>query len=164
MSQSFFGKPRPLWRVILLSGATLMLYYGWYKWIIQEELKRYNGYGWSGTLSLLPFVIGVALPQILWRLDPDVEPWFGWFSLLGIVWIYIVQFKLYRTVNELYKKEGLKEPLIVWWLFIPGLNLIVGLQQIHFLAQYWAKKQAVAIADPIARTLPFLFVNGRSSV
>ena len=45
------GKPRPLWRVILLSVATLMLYYGWYKWIIQEELRRYNGFGWSGTLT-----------------------------------------------------------------------------------------------------------------
>jgi hypothetical protein len=159
MSESFVGKPRPLWRVILLSAATLLLYYGWYKWIIQEELKRYNGYGWSGNLCLLPFVIGVAFPQILWRLDPDVEPWFGWFSLLGIVWIYIVQFKLYRTVNQLYRQEGLKEPLVVWWMFIPGLNLIVGLRQIHFLAQYWARKQEKEVVDFIAENFPFLSAN-----
>ncbi len=46
MSKENLGKPRPLWRVIFLSLATGMLYYGWYKYIIQEELKRYNGYGW----------------------------------------------------------------------------------------------------------------------
>jgi hypothetical protein len=60
MSESPVGKPRPLWHVILLSAATLMLYYDWYKWVIQEELRRYNGYGWSGNLCLLPFVVGIA--------------------------------------------------------------------------------------------------------
>ena len=51
MSSQPFGQPRPLWRVILLSVVTLMLYYGWYKWIIQEELRRYNGIGCSGKRS-----------------------------------------------------------------------------------------------------------------
>ena len=159
MSNPPLGKPRPLWRVIFLSAATLMLYYGWYKWIIQEELRRYKGYGWSGTLCLLPFILGVAFPQALWILDPDVDRWFGWFSLLGVVWIYIVQFRLYRTVNQLYRREGLKEPLIVWWIFIPGLNLVVGLRQIHFLSQYWARKQEMTVTDPVAQRIPFLFAN-----
>ena len=150
---SNLGQPRPLWKVILLSVATLMLYYGWYKWIIQEELRRYRGDGWSGTLCLLPFVLGITLPQLLWRLDPDVGSWFGWFSLLGIVWIYIVQFRLYRTINELYRQEGLKAPLIVWWIFVPGLNLIVGLRQIHYLSEFWAKKQSVTVNDPLAQIL-----------
>jgi hypothetical protein len=79
--------------------------------------------------------------------------------LLGIVWIYIVQFKLYRTVNQLYRQEGLKEPLVVWWMFIPGLNLIVGLRQIHFLAQYWARKQEKEVVDFIAENFPFLSAN-----
>lgn len=136
-----------------------MLYYGWYKWIIQEELRRYNGDGWSGTLCLLPFVLGVVVPQALWVLDPDVPGWFGWFSLLGLVWIYIVQFRLYRTVNELYRREGLKEPLVVWWIFVPGLNLIVGLRQIHFLSAYWAMKQDLTVEDPIAQSIPFLSAN-----
>ncbi|PLZ94506.1 hypothetical protein CEN44_00590 [Fischerella muscicola CCMEE 5323] len=60
MNDKSLGKPRPLWQVILLSVVTGMLYYGWYKWIIQEELRRYNGYGWSGTLCLAPFAEGVT--------------------------------------------------------------------------------------------------------
>ena len=159
MSDKVLGKPRPLWQVILFSGASLMLYYGWYKWIIQEELRRYNGYGWSGTLCLLPFVLGVVVPQALWVFDPDVPGWFGWFSLLGVAWIYIVQFRLYKTVNELYRQEGLKAPLVVWWIFVPGLNLIVGFRQIHFLSEYWAMKQKITVKDPLAQSIPFLSAN-----
>ncbi|MEG3975872.1 MULTISPECIES: hypothetical protein [unclassified Microcoleus] len=47
MSDKPLGKPRSLWRVILLYAVSLLLYYGWYKWIIQEELRRYNGSGWT---------------------------------------------------------------------------------------------------------------------
>ena len=159
MSEKPLGKPRPLWRVILLSVVSLMLYYGWYKWILQEELRRYNGTGWSGTLCLFPFVLGVAIPQALRIFDPDVPGWFGWFSFLGIAWIYIVQFKLYNTVNQLYREEGIKEPLIVWWIFVPGLNLIVGLRQIHFLSQFWAMKQGIEVKDNLAERLPFLSAN-----
>ncbi|HEY9697733.1 MAG TPA: hypothetical protein V6D10_10750 [Trichocoleus sp.] len=156
MTDRPLGKPRPLWRVILLSGLTLMLYYGWYKWIIQEELRRYQGFGWSGTLCLLPFVLGVAVPQILVLFDPDVPGWFGWASFLGIAWIYIVQFRLYCTTNKLYEEAGLKKPLTVWWIFVPGLNLIVGLRQIHFLSEFWANQQGIEVSDPIAKTIPFL--------
>jgi hypothetical protein len=159
MSIQVLGKPRPLWQVILLSGLTGLLYYGWYKWIIQEELRRYNGEGWSGTKCLLPFVLGVAIPQLLRIFDPDVPGWFGWFSLLGIVWIYIVQFKLYKTVNALYLEAEMKEPLTVWWIFVPGLNLVVGLRQIHFLSQFWAKKQGVKVEDKLAESIPFLSAN-----
>ncbi len=150
------GKPRSLTPVILLSGLTGLLYYGWYKWIIQEELRRYNGTGWSGTLCLLPFVLGVAVPQLLRIFDPDVPGWFGWFSLLGILWIYIVQFRLYRTVNRMYREAGMKEPLVVWWIIIPGLNLIVGLRQIHFLSEFWAEKQGIKKKDAIANFFPLL--------
>ena len=58
MSEKLLGKPRPLWQVILLSAASLLLYYGYYKWVIQDELRRYNGSGWSGALCLIPFVLG----------------------------------------------------------------------------------------------------------
>ncbi|MBD1822149.1 hypothetical protein H6F51_06530 [Cyanobacteria bacterium FACHB-DQ100] len=156
---SILGKPRPLWQVILFSGLTGLLYYGYYKWIIQEELRTYNGKGWSGTVCLLPFVLGVAVPQALTLFDPDAPGWFGWFSLLGIAWIYIVQFRLYHTVNELYERDGLKPPLVIWWIFVPGLNLIVGLRQIHFLSQYWAKLQGETVRDPIADPIPFLSSN-----
>lgn len=156
MSDKPLGTPRPLWKVISLSVVTLMLYYGWYKWIIQEELRNYKGSRWSGTLCLAPFVLGVAVPQLLRIFDPDVPGWFGWFSLLGIAWIYIVQFRLYRDVNELYREAGMKEPLVVWWIFIPGLNLVVGLRQIHFLSQYWAKQQGIIVNDTVADKIPFL--------
>ncbi|MGK7899834.1 MAG: hypothetical protein AB4352_00195 [Hormoscilla sp.] len=159
MSDRPLGKPRPLWRVLLLSAATFTLYYGWYKWIIQEELRQYNGYGWSGTLCLLPFMLGITVPQALWILDPDVPGWFGWFSLLGVVWIYIVEFRLYRTVNELYRGEEMEEPLVVWWIFVPGLNLIVGLRQFHFLSQFWAMKQKIIVKDPVAQSILFLSAN-----
>jgi hypothetical protein len=92
--------------------------------------------------------------------DPDVPGWFGWFSCLGIAWIYIVQFKLYNTVNELYRQDDMTEPLTVWWLFIPGLNLIVGLRQIHFLSQFWARKQGISVKDNLAESIPFLSANG----
>lgn len=153
------GIPRPLWQVILYSGLTGLAYYGYYKWAIQDELRRYRGEGWSGALSLLPFVLGVALPQALWLLDPDVPGWFGWFSLVGIAWIYIVQFRLYRTVNRLYTEVGLKPPLTVWWLFVPGLNLIVGLRQIHFLSEYWARVSQTEVKDAIASAIPLLSAN-----
>ncbi|MGI8504808.1 MAG: hypothetical protein ACR2LR_27300 [Hassallia sp.] len=159
MSDKPLGKARPLSQVIFLSVISGMLYYGWYKWIIQEELRHYNGFGWSGTLSLAPFLLGIAVPQALRIFDPDVPGWFGWFSLLGIVWIYIVQFKLYQTVNQLYSQGGMKEPLVVWWLFVPGLNLIVGLRQIHFLSQFWAKEQGIIVKDSLAENIPFLSNN-----
>ena len=153
------GTPRPLWRVISFSGLTLLLYYGWYKWVVQDELQRYNGRGWSGALCLIPFVLGVVVPQLLWRFDPDVPPEFGWLSLLGIVWIYIVQFRLYRDTNALYRAEGRPEPLAVWWLFVPGLNLIVGLRQIHFLSEYWARQNNCPRRDPLAARLSFFFAE-----
>jgi len=159
MSEETFGKPRPLNRELLLSVVSGLLSFGWYKYIIHEELKRYNGYGWSGKLCLAPFLLGVAVPQILRIFDPDVPGWFGWFSLLGIFWIIISQFRLYKTINKLYSDAGMKEPLVVWWIFVPGLNLIVGLRQIHFLSQYWADKQDIAVNDFIAKTIPFLSVN-----
>ncbi|MGJ3245214.1 MAG: hypothetical protein ACFE0I_03965 [Elainellaceae cyanobacterium] len=74
-----------------------------------------------------------------------------------IVWIYVVQFKLYHTINRLYRQEGLQEPLIVWWILIPGLNLLVGLRQIHFLSKFWAMKRREEVADPIADNIPLLF-------
>lgn len=159
MSNSAIGIPRPLWRVILLSVVTLLAYYGYYKWAIQDELRRYTGTGWSGALCLIPFGLGVTVPAALALLDPDVPQQVAWLSLLGVAWIYIVQFKLYRTVNRLYRDAGLDEPLVVWWMFIPGLNLIVGLRQIHFLSQYWALKQETSIVDPIAKALPALFAS-----
>lgn len=157
MSEKLLGKPRPLWQVVLLSAATLLLYYGYYKWVIQDELRRYNESGWSGALCLIPFVLGIAVPQGL-RISgaPDA---IGWLSLVGLAWIYIVQFRLYQTVNQLYRQAGKPEPLTVWWMFVPGLNLLVGFQQIHFLSQFWAQQRGTETPDPIAQALPAFFAS-----
>lgn len=156
------GTPRPLWRVLAFSVATLLLYYGWYKWIVQEELRRYTGTGWSGTLCLAPFVLGVALPQLAYGFG-DAPGWVRWLSFAGIAWIYIVQYRLYRDVNRLYADAGKPEPLVVWWLVVPGLNLVVGLRQIYFLSQYWAERSGNETKDPLANLLPWLFAEPESA-
>lgn len=164
-SGASLGVPRPLTRVILLSGFTGLLYYGYYKWMIQDELKAYaeaEGTGdrvWSGAVCLIPFVLGIAVPLLLAQFDPDVPSWFGWLGFLGVLWIYIVQFRLYREVNRLYVREGLKPPLVTWWIVVPGLNLIVGLRQIHFLSQYWAMKRGESAPDKLVEAVPFLSGN-----
>ena len=157
MTEKTLGKPRPVSKVVLYSGLSFLAYYGYYKWQIQDELRRYDGKSWSGALCLIPFIVGVLFPQILWRLDPDVPAWFGWFSIFGLGWIYYAQFRLYRTVNQLYRDEGLPEPLEIWWMLIPGINILVGFRQIHFLSKYWARKQNQEINDPLVENIPFLF-------
>ena len=143
MNERAIAKPRPLKQVILYSGFSFLAYYGYYKWMIQDELRRYDGESWSGARCLIPFFVGVIFPQVLWRLDPDVDSWFGWFSILGLGWIYYAQFRLYCTVNQMYLDEGLEAPLTIWWMLIPGLNIWVGFQQIHWLSEYWIRKQEV---------------------
>ena len=53
----------------------------------------------------------------------------------------------------------MKEPLVVWWLFVPGLNLIVGLRQIHFLSQFWAREQGIIVKDYLAENIQFFSKN-----
>ncbi|MEL6813277.1 MAG: hypothetical protein AAFP03_00525 [Cyanobacteria bacterium J06598_3] len=169
------GTPRPLTRVILLSVVTGLLYYGYYKWTLQDELKAYSrdlSSGdaggdaggdvtvWSGALCIIPFVLGIALPLLLAQFDPDVPDGFRVFAFSGVLWIYIVQFRLYQEINRLYVAEGLKAPLVSWWIIIPGLNLIVGLRQIHFLSEFWARQSGTPAPDPVAERLPFLSGNG----
>lgn len=163
------GTPRPLTQVILRSVASGLLYYGYYKWMIQDELKAYaerqpEGEGaianvWSGAVCIIPFVLGIAVPLALAQFDPDVPSWFGWLAFSGVLWIYIVQFRLYREVNRLYVAGGLNPPLVCWWIIVPGLNLIVGLRQIHFLSEYWARRLGEPVSDPVAEFLPFLSGN-----
>jgi uncharacterized protein (DUF1499 family) len=153
------GKVRPLWKVILFSIVTLLAYYGYYKWVIQDELKRYTGSDWSGAMCMVPFLLGVAVPQALWLLVPALPDWVGGLLLLGLGWVYLVQFRLYRTVNRLYREAGLKPPLTIWWMLIPGMNIWVGLRQIHFLSQYWAMKQETPSVDPVSKALPLFFAS-----
>jgi len=158
------GMPRPLWLVILASVPTGLVWYGYYKFCIEEELlhmeilagKPPRGFGGYGTLG--PFTYGLILGPIAEILHlPGGINW----STLGIIYIYYTQFLLYDRVNELYRREGRYDPpLTVWWtwpIFFP-FNLIVGLRQVHFLSQYLYRRRGIMDPpkDPVAQFFPFI--------
>lgn len=112
------GFPRPLWLVILASLSTGLLWYGYYKFAVEEELlqielnagKEPRGFGGYGTVG--PFTYGMLLGPVAAQLHLPGE--ISW-PLLGVVFIYYTQFLLYDRVNELYTDEGMEKPLQVWW-------------------------------------------------
>lgn len=159
------GVPRPLWLVMLGSLPTGLLWYGFYKFAVEEELLRMEldegrdprGFGGYGTLG--PFTYGLLLGPVASVLD--IPGGLNW-SAIGVIFIYYTQFLLYDRVNELYVREGLYEPpLQVWWclpIFFP-FNLIVGLRQVHFLAQYLYRKRGLdtqSRPDAVAEFFPFI--------
>jgi hypothetical protein len=158
------GVPRPLWLVILGSIPTGLLWYGYYKFAVEEELLRMEleagrepkGFGGYGTLG--PFTYGMLLGPVASMLD--IPGGINW-SILGVIFIYYTQFLLYDRVNELYEEEGLMEkPLQVWWclpIFFP-FNLIVGLRQVHFLAQYLYRRRGITSppSDLVVDFFPFI--------
>lgn len=157
------GVPRPLWLVIVASVPTGLVWYGYYKFCVEEEImaqdlaagKQPRGFGGFGTLG--PFVYGCLLGPLAFILHlPGGLQW----TNLGIIFIYYTQFLLYDRVNELYREEGLEEPLPIWWclpIFFP-FDLIVGLRQVHFLSQYWYRKNGIQTppADPVVTFFPFI--------
>lgn len=158
------GIPRPLWLVVLGSIPTGLVWYGYYKFAVEEELlaleldtpgKVPRGFGGYGTLG--PFTYGLILGPVAELLHlPGGIQW----SSLAIVYIYYTQFLLYDRVNELYVEQGDEPPLTVWWclpIFFP-FNLIVGLRQVHFLSQYWYRQRGATEPprDPVADFFPFI--------
>jgi len=157
------GVPRPLWLVILGSLPTGFLWYGYYKFAVEEELmnieiskgKDPRGFGGYGTLGPFTYCLTLGTAGQILHI-----PGSALFSLAGIIFIYYTQFLLYDRVNELYKEEGLEPPLQVWWclpIFFP-FNLIVGLRQVHFLSQYFYRQSSVnpPPRDPVANFFPFI--------
>ena len=156
------GVPRSLSTVILASIPTGLVWYGYYKFCIEEELfyiekqagKDSRGFGGYGTLG--PFTYGLLLGPFAELLH--IPGGINW-SATGIIFIYYTQFLLYERVNSLYDEEGLEPPLTVWWcwpIFFP-FNLIVGLRQVHFLSQYFYRKRGIsAPSDPVAEFFPFI--------
>jgi len=157
------GVPRPLWSVIFASLPSGLVWYGYYKFAVEEELlnmelsagKEPRGFGGYGTLG--PFSYGLILGPIaaIFHLPGGIN-----WATAGIVYIYYTQFLLYDRVNELFKEEGLEPPLTVWWcwpIFFP-FNLIVGLRQVHFLSQYFYQQRGVdpPPKDPVADFFPFI--------
>lgn len=156
------GVPRPLWLVILASVPTGLVWYGYYKFCVEEELlqkdlargKQPRGFGGYGTLG--PFVYGCLLGPLAELLH--LPGGFGWGNV-GIVFIYYTQFLLYDRVNELYRELDEEEPLSLWWtlpIFFP-FDLIVGLRQVHYLSQYWYRQRGLEPpTDPVVDFFPFI--------
>ena len=144
------GIPRPVWFTILGSLPTALGWYGYYKFSVEEELYHYelqNGKpvtGAGGYGTLFPFVYGVIIGFPLSLLP---LPGSGLVLESAALWILLGQVNLYRRVNELCLEDPEGElaqklkgeaPLHAWWALLPPpLDVVVGLRQVHFLAEYW---------------------------
>jgi hypothetical protein len=167
------GIPRPVWLTILGSVPTLLGWYGYYKFSVEEELFQYElqqhphkvtGCGGYGTL--LPFVFGFLIGVPLSAIHvPGADTLVQAASL----WILLGQVNLYRRVNELCleakeEMELQESPLWEWWAFLPPpLDVVVGLRQVHFLSEYWRIQRGEPYdKDYIAEELfPFISVKQR---
>lgn len=169
------GIPRPVWLTILGSVPTALVWYGYYKFSVEEELYQYelqetgkvSGAGGYGTL--FPFVYGIIIggPMTLLHIPG------GEFIIQAAgAWILVGQVNLYKRVNELCTEDenikaelGLKDaPLWEWWALLPPpLDVVVGLRQVHFLSEYWRVKRGYPKEkDIIAEELfPFISCNER---
>ena len=164
------GVPRPVSFTILASVPTLLIWYGYYKFSVEEELfydelytqGRTTGCGGYGTL--LPFVflflIGTAL-SIIPSVNETNLP-----SLcyeFGSIWILLGQINLYRRVNELYLSEfddDKEPPLHSWWAVLPPpIDVIVGLRQVHFLAKYWSSIRKEKFEYDVVADYLFPFIS-----
>lgn len=143
-------KPRPLYQVVLFSVTTNLIWYPYYKYCIEEELRRETGDGFGGFAALLPFVTGLTSPFVLSR-DPAILT-----VAVSLAWAAALQYWLYRRVNGLVEQKFNFKPLHPWWFFVPGFNLIVGFRAYHFLSLVWG---ADPDGDPLTSWFPFLNVN-----
>lgn len=138
-------RPRPLSQVVQFSLATGLLYYGVYKFIVEEDMRSSGAGGHGGVVALFPFVAGVSAPAFL-----PATPGYACFAA-GLAWILYVQYTLHQRTNALCEASGFGEPLVLWWTFVPPLNILVGLRGIHFLSQVYGAGE-----DPLAERLPFV--------
>lgn len=146
-------RPRPLSQVVLFSATTNLLWYGFYKFCVEEELRRETGHGPGGYVALVPFVLGVTAPLYV----PPGHPAAAAAGVAaGVAWIVGVQFWLYRRINEVVRDHFGFRPLTPWWVIVPGLNLVVGLRSVHFLATAWGANPR---DDAVVAYFPFLAVN-----
>jgi len=135
------GLSRPVWLTVAASLPTGLLWYGYYKYCIEEELfqnelqttGKVTGCGGAGTL--LPFVFGILIGFPLKLIHLPL----GDFLLsLSSIWILLTQINLYRRVNELLPEPVLWE----WWALLPPpLDVVVGLRQVHFLSVFWQSER-----------------------
>lgn len=162
------GLARPVWLTIAASVPTALGWYGYYKFSVEEELfydelrreGRTSGFGGYGTLILFSWcLIFGTLGSLVGVPHADILVEFG------AVWILLSQVNLYKRVNELLTEQSAgaqrldEPPLYAWWALLPPpLDVVVGLRQLHFLAQYWTAVRGDEWAgDPVAEEyFPFI--------
>jgi hypothetical protein len=166
------GIPRPVWFTILGSVPTALGWYGYYKFSVEEELYQYElqmgkpvtGAGGFGTL--FPFVYGVLLG---FPLSLSHFPGCDLVLQLATLWILLGQVNLYRRVNalcieepngDLFQKLDGEAPLYAWWALLPPpLDVVVGLRQVHFLAEYWRLQRGDEYQKDIIAEELFPFIS-----
>jgi len=169
------GIPRPVWLTILGSVPTGLIWYGYYKFSVEEELYQYemqetgkvSGAGGYGTLFPFVYAILIGFPLTLLHIP-------GGELLIEAAgaWILLGQVNLYKRVNELCMEEedikaelGLTDPpLYEWWALLPPpLDVVVGLRQVHFLSEFWRVKRGYpSEKDVVADELfPFISMKDR---
>jgi len=138
-----------------------VIWYLYYKLLVEDDLRYYRGLGIGGSLVIVPFALG---------LFAGVFGEFAYGALEGglfdnafstafysaFAWIYLNQWFLYNKVNQLFEEIGRPAPLDPWGLLIPGWNFVTGIRQIHFLAEYWAIQRGEELPqDAFAELFPF---------
>lgn len=134
--------------MILFSILTGLLWYGRYKFCVEEDLRATLSSS-PGRYLALGFVAGVLSPLVL---PTGCPAEIG--VALGALWIVAVQYSLHGRSSTIRQRAGLGTPLVPHWNVAPGFNLIVGLRSIHFLVLANGEKGE----DPVVESLPFLGV------
>ena len=136
------GISRPTSMVILASVPTALIWYGFYKFSVEEELYHQelesDGFvsGCGGYGTLFPFVWSILIggAGTLAHLPGSAA-----IIEFGALWILVGQVNLYRRVNELCEESCGEQPLYAWWALLPPpFDVIVGLRQVHYLAKHWS--------------------------
>mmetsp|Transcript_8102 Transcript_8102/g.16356 ORF Transcript_8102/g.16356 Transcript_8102/m.16356 type:complete len:487 (+) Transcript_8102:93-1553(+) len=137
--------PRPVWLTISMSVPSGLLWYGYYKFSVEEELFQMelretgsvSGAGGYGTLVGFSYAVIIGLPLSLLPLTEGLGNLV--LQTAGIL-LLASQVNLYVRVNELCEDVGLGKPLHSWWALLPPpLDVVVGLRQVHYLALYATK-------------------------
>lgn len=138
-----------------------MIWYLYYKLLVEDDLREFRGLGIGGSLVIVPFALGLFAGVFGEFAYGALEGGFfdNGFAVAfysAFAWIYLNQWFLYQKVNQLMEEAGRPAPLDPFGLFIPGWNFVTGIRQIHFLAEYWAIQRNEALpADAFAELFPF---------
>jgi len=115
------GHPRGIAFVILIGILTLGIYWWYWAYMTQEEMKRHTGQGLGGVLGL-----------VIWILISAVSA-----------------FVIPSEIGNMYARDGQPKPVTGWtglWLFPFGIFIIPGIvwgvKVQGSLNRYWEGKQA----------------------